>query len=315
MTTTAHTAQSLETLELGELRKIFTASTGLGCGVRKPATLIKAILDTQAKATSGADTHATDDQEPEPEVVDTDTLDIDGDSQKVEVVDDGSTAGDPDPEATDPEATATDLDTAVIAPEPIEATTVEPAVPVKVKVTGTGAHTGSTLLCDLLTSTGTFAVVQVLGKEVRFRVSTGEPVRMKKSWQTAGWVLDTDSLPEMTEPSVEELAEMPSRDLSNAQLRMVYTHVSGRTTSSTSRTYLLARVKAAKAGSLPQGTRRAKSGEPVKVIPVGMPVPTVEALDGAWRRAGFKNRISFIRQALSKLLVELGEDEVAKLVV
>jgi len=184
---------------------------------------------------------------------------------------------------------------------------------VKVRVLGTGSNIGSTLLCDLLSCTGVIAVVQVLGSEVRFRVADGSPCRVRKSWASAGWVLDVTTLPEMAEPSVDELAETPTH-LSVQQLQQVYEHLSGRQSTSTNRTYLLARIKAAKDGTLPSGTRRAKSGEPVKVLPLGMPVSVVEAMDAAWKRNGFPSRIAFIRQALSETLRAEGEDEVAEMI-
>ncbi len=186
--------------------------------------------------------------------------------------------------------------------------------PTKVNVVGTGSNKGSSLLCELVSHRGTVAVVQVLGSEVRFRVSTGESVRTRKSWQTAGWMLDVTTLPEMKEPTMEQLMEAKSADLSLAQLRDLYQFLSGRSTSSNSRTYLTQRVRLAREGRLPAGTRRARGGEPVRVVPVGMPVPTEEALDAAWRRLGYASRISFIRSALSEKLQAEGEDAVAEMV-
>jgi len=269
-----YTRDDLTALDLTDLRRVFTQVTKLGPGTRKPATIITAILDAQAESTPQAD-----DQ------------------------DDDHDQDDRDPEGSTVDSTAT----ADQAPE------ADPE-PTKVKVTGTGAHTGSTLLCELVSFTGTIAVVNVLGSEVRFITGSGEAVRSRKSWQTAGWQLDLASLPSMPEPSIEELSELPARDLSIQQLQQVYQHLSGRSTTSESRTYLLARIKAAKAGSLPTGTRRSRSGEPMKVLPLGMPESVVEALDKAWRRLGFKSRVEFLRQAIHDKLQAEGEDAVAELV-
>jgi len=288
-TTTIYSREDLEALGLGELRKVFVAVTGLGPGTRKPVTLTSAILKQQQEQ-GDQDTDNTGNA-PETSVV---TTDDDATVNKVVEL---------EPEVNVPTMNDDDQH----QPEP---TATEPT---KVKVIGTGAHTGSTLLCDLVSHTGTVATVQVLGKEVRFRADSGEPVRMKKSWQAAGWVLDTDSLPKMEALSVEQLSKAKPADLSLAQLQQVYEHLSGRQTTSTSRTFLSARIRAAKAGTLPQGTRRARSGEPVKVLPVAMAVSVVEKMDAAWKRQGFYSRISFIRTALSKLLKELGEDDVAEL--
>jgi len=305
MTTAIHTKESLSSLDLTDLRKVFVQATGLGPGTRRPATMVAAIIAAQAEAASG-----NDDQSDEPEVVvdtgDTEDGNQDNDTQ---ATDDGQ-----EPEVVETsEATATVL--APEATEPEATVEPEPVAPIKVKVVGTGAHTGSTLLCDIVAFTGIIATVLVLGKEIRFHADSGEPVRMKKSWQSAGWVVDTNSLPERDAPTPTEMAQMPVRDLSLDQLRELFAGLTGRTTTSTSRTYLLARIKAAKNGTLPTGTRRARSGEPCKVIPVAMAVSTVEALDAAWRRCGYGNRISFIRDALKAKLVELGEDEVAELVL
>ena len=130
-------------------------------------------------------------------------------------------------------------------------------------------------MCDLLSHTGAMARVQVLGREIRFRVEDGIPCRVPKAWGSGGWVLDLTTLPEMVEPTVEELCSMKPADLTTTQLQVLYTHLSGRTSESTSRTYLSNRVRAAKNGTLPSGTRRSRSGEPQKVLPVAMPVSTV----------------------------------------
>jgi len=299
MTTTVHTADSLAALDLGELRRVFSQATGLGCGTRRPETLARAILEHQAEAANGDDDKDSDtDQEPRDATVDT---------SEREAVDNDDLEDEPEQvtEAVGSNEHETDDDQETEAQHP---------EPTKVKVVGTGNNTGSTLVCDIVSSTGVIAVVKVLGKEVRFRTASGEPVRQKKSWQTAGWVLDTDSLPNLPEPTIEELAEMPTRDLSLAQLQQVYAHLSGRTSDSTSRTYLTNRIRLAKNGKLPRGTRRSHGGEAMKVIPVAMAVSVVEKMDEAWRKHGFPSRISFIRAALAKLLVELGEDEVAVLI-
>ena len=213
--------------------------------------------------------------------------------------------GDDDQERGDSSQESTEQE-----PEP------EPEVtePIKVKVNGTGDNTGSTLLCDLVSTTGTIVVVKVLGKEVRFRIQDGQSVRARKSWASAGWLLDVATLPEMKELSVEQLSEQKPADLSLAQLRDLYLGLSGRSTTSESRTYLTQRVRLAREGRLPAGTRRTRSGEPTKVLPVSMPVSTVEALDEAWRRLGFPSRIAFIRRAISEKLQAEGEDEVAEMI-
>lgn len=283
MTTKPLTREHLASLDLGELRRTFSKSTGLGPGTRKQTTLIEGILAAQTEAAPGDDDWE-DDQDDDKGV------------QKPE----GTTEA-----SSDSEGTTTD-----------QGPQNDPAPePTKVKVSGTGAHAGSTLLCDLLSSTGVIATVRVLGSDVRFRASSGEPVRVRKSWASAGWVLDTDSLPEMMNPTIEELVEHKPADLSVDQLRAVYKHLSGRPSTSESRTYLCNRIRMARQGTLPSGTRRSRSGEPQKVLPVAMAVSVVEALDEAWRRNGYGSRIAFIREAIVEKLVELGEGDVAELVL
>lgn len=278
MTTDAtYSRNDLEALSLGDLRKVFAAVTGLGPGTRKPATMIAAILDAQAEVSANED-----DQEPE----DSATVTA---SQEPTTFPDGSN-DDQEPQGD------------------------QEHEPVKVKVSGTGSNEGSVLLCDLVSFTGTVAVVRVLGTEVGFRADSGEPIRQKKTWASAGWLLDVATLPEMKELTVEQLSEQKPTDLSLAQLRDLYLGLSGRSTTSESRTYLTQRVRLAREGRLPAGTRRTRSGEPTKVLPVSMPVSTVEALDEAWRRLGFPSRIAFIRRAISEKLQAEGEDEVAEMI-
>ena len=336
MTTKLFTQDDLEALDLGELRRLFSKSTGLGCGVRKPSTLIKAIIAAQTKANDGSDTEG---EEPEL-VVDSDTLDAENGNQDGEVAVDTDTQATVDTEDSEHEVAvdtatgdtgtddasqeaevvddeATMVDTAAIATEPevTTATSQEPVAPIKVKVVGTGNNTGSTLVCDLASRTGSVATVSVLGKEIRFRVEDGIPTRVPKAWGSGGWQLDIESLPPVVEPTVAEMVQMRSRDLTIEQLQQVFEHLSGRETTSTTRVYLCNQVRLAMAGTLPQGTRRIRSGEPQKVVPVAMPVATVEKLDAAWRRNGYGSRIAFIRTALSEKLLAEGEDEVAKLVL
>ena len=322
MTTTAHTTDTLSTLDIKELRKIFTAITKLGPGTRKPATLIKAIINAQADAAPGSDTEGdepepevvdtntegTDDgnQEPEPElVVGTDPQGTDDASQEAEVVDDGATVDNDDQEATEPEVTADQEPTT--EPEP------QHPAPAKVRVVGTGSMEGSTLVCDLLSLSSLIAEVQVMTDRIRFRVDDGEPVRTKKAWGSGGWRLDVSTLPEVPEPTIEDAAVSASA-LSVRQLQEIYEKVVQRPTKSSNRGYLAWRIREASKGRLPTSTRRSRSGEPTRVVPVAMAVSTVEALDAAWKRNGFSTRIAFIRDALSEKLVGLGEDEVAEMI-
>lgn len=48
------------------------------------------------------------------------------------------------------------------------------------------------------------------------------------------------------------------------------------------------------------------------VLPLRMAEPDVEAIDGAWKRLGFKSRMAFIREAMGAMLEARGEGEAAK---
>lgn len=188
-----------------------------------------------------------------------------------------------------------------------------PDEPAKVRVVGTGSLQGSTLLCDIISHSGTVATVKVFEQGVRFRADDGLPCRSRKTWKGGGWKLEVNSLPEMAEPTPAELAEMPTRDLSVAQLQVVYEHFSGRTSDSTSRIYLANRIRLAREGKLPTGSRRSRNGEPCKVIPVGLPASTVKRVDEIWRKHDYSSRNAFIRAAMGEKLEALGESEVAAL--
>ena len=306
MTTTAHTAESLEARTNADIRSLYLQVIGKKAVAKSRQFMIAAII--AAQATSGTD--STNDQDSEPRVVDTDTQATDDDSQEPVVVNEATVEPDTDQDATmvDPDATE---------PEVTEATSQEPVAPTKVRVVGTGGNHGSVLLCDLASRTGAMARVQVLGKMIRFHADSGIPCRVPKAWGSGGWQLDIESLPPVVEPTVAEMIGMRSRDLTIEQLQQVFEHLSGRETTSTTRTYLCNMVRLAKAGTLPTGSgRRSRgTGKPLKVLPVGLPVSVVVAMDAAWKRLGYGSRISFIRDALKAKLSELGEDEVAEMVL
>jgi hypothetical protein len=229
-------------------------------------------------------------------------------AQTLTVADDVKASTEP---VAEPVEEATNTDSEVVA----VATTTEDEPPIRVKVIGTGSLVGSTLACDLLHLSATTATVSVLGQKVDFRTSDGEPVRARKGWATGGWRLDVSTLPEVREPTIEDLLQTPFRYLSVADLQKVYAHLLKRPTASTNRGYLTWVISEAKAGRVRSGGTRQRrgSGEAIKTVPLCLPVSTVGALDEAWKRCGYVSRIAFIRQAIGDILSLKGEAEVAKL--
>ena len=106
------------------------------------------------------------------------------------------------------------------------------------------------------------------------------------------------------------------RDMTTDELRQLYVQEVGRPTGSDNRAYLIWKINEARKGRVPVGPvqRQAKRDADVKmmVLPLRMAEPDVEAIDGAWKRLGFKSRMAFIREAMGLALEARGEGEAAK---
>jgi hypothetical protein len=91
--------------------------------------------------------------------------------------------------------------------------------------------------------------------------------------------------------------------------------VVGRPTGSTSKPYLVWKIREAQKGRIPRGPRKNAHREGVrfKVLPVRMEAAAVDKLDEAWRSRGIKNRMEFLRGALGRHLKELGAEDAAAL--
>ena len=103
------------------------------------------------------------------------------------------------------------------------------------------------------------------------------------------------------------------------ELRALYIQEIGRPTGSTHRRYLIWKISEGRKGRITLGPIErpdpAESGMSHRILPLRMPVETVDALDDAWRRHGFKSRMEFLRRAVDGLLKGLGEAEVAERVL
>ena len=109
----------------------------------------------------------------------------------------------------------------------------------------------------------------------------------------------------------------PLTAMTTEELHAEYTRVVGRPTGSDHRGYLIWKIREALKGRVTVGAveRVARQeGVEVKVLPLRMEAPAVEALDGAWERLGYPSRMAFLREAMSGLLAAKGEGEAAKLV-
>ena len=120
-------------------------------------------------------------------------------------------------------------------------------------------------------------------------------------------------------PAIESAGEIADdtnlSKLDVPALQVRYREVSGRATTSTSRNYLLYRLREAQKGRIPVGPRprHQKAGDAVMVLPLRMEADLVDKLDEAWRRLGLRNRMDLFRRSLRSYLASIGEADVAAL--
>jgi hypothetical protein len=99
------------------------------------------------------------------------------------------------------------------------------------------------------------------------------------------------------------------------ELQARYLDVVGRHSGSTSKPYLVWKIRQAQKGRIPVGPRKSvrKEGATFRVLPLRMESDLVDKLDEAWRRHGLKNRTDLFRKSLHVFLQSAGENEVAAL--
>ena len=120
-----------------------------------------------------------------------------------------------------------------------------------------------------------------------------------------------DAAPEPTEaPQETRLSK-----LTVEELQKLYAEVIQRETSSTSKAYLVWKIRQAQKGRIPVGprTRRASATGPCRVLPLRMEVELVEQLDEARQRLGLSSRMELFRRSLHAFLLEAGEVRVAEM--
>ena len=109
--------------------------------------------------------------------------------------------------------------------------------------------------------------------------------------------------------------DTPLTKLTVEELRQRYVEVIQRPTSSSSKSYLVWKLREAAKGRIPIGPRKRVTREPgsVKVLPLRMDAELVTQLDEARERLGLQSRMDLLRRAIHAFLDEHGEAEVAAL--
>jgi hypothetical protein len=103
------------------------------------------------------------------------------------------------------------------------------------------------------------------------------------------------------------------KDLDVPALQALYAEKVGRPTQSAERTYLIWKIRCAENGTIPTGpsTRAIFGGAPTTAVTVKLGVFFLEDLDTAAKEDGFKSRLGYIRDLLSKGLQVRGRTELA----
>jgi hypothetical protein len=139
-----------------------------------------------------------------------------------------------------------------------------------------------------------------------------EALQAKADVEAAGPVAKTATTG-AAKPDGPATEKLTSLDVTELQAR--YLEVVGRPSGSTSKAYLVWKIREARKGRVPIGPRRnaRREGVTFKVLPLRMEVAVVDKLDEAWRSRGIKNRTELFRGALGHYLKHLGAEEAAAL--
>jgi hypothetical protein len=271
-----HTETTLKTLSLPELWALYTEATGKTTKAPNKKFLVRSILEAQAEA---APTKAAA-------------------KKPVKSSRRSKKAAEPMPEpATDngPWSGATTIadrvdhvrgiaDVAII-----DTLLAEPDVQARVKTELAAQRQALSKVVDAATDAGQLRAL--LGnRQAHTRPGVGQAIR--------------DALAAL---GADVGADRALGDLSVEELRVVYEAEVGRPTSSEHRGYLVWKIREARKGRIPVGEVTRTRGEPgaeYKVLPLRMEVGEVEALDAAWRAAGFSSRAAFVREAISAKIAE-----------
>ncbi len=127
---------------------------------------------------------------------------------------------------------------------------------------------------------------------------------------------DSTASPAQVDPAGAVSPALPNLSkLDVPALQARYFEVIGRATTSTSRNYLINRLREAQKDRAPSSPRQRhqKAGDAVMVLPLRMEADLVDKLDATWRRLGLRNRMDLFRRSLSSYLASVGENDVAAL--
>lgn len=103
------------------------------------------------------------------------------------------------------------------------------------------------------------------------------------------------------------------------ELQTAYASTVGRPTGSENRAYLQWKIREAEKGRVPVGPREdrkrknARADDTMQILPLRASSQQVQALDTAWKSAGLKSRMHFLRAAIKRELKRLGAPEAAEL--
>ncbi len=109
------------------------------------------------------------------------------------------------------------------------------------------------------------------------------------------------------------------RTMTVPELREAYVAIVGRPTESTDRNYLIWKIREAEKGRVPVGPREdrkrknTRADDTMQILPLRASSQQVQALDLAWKSAGLKSRMHFLRAAIKRELKRLGAPEAAEL--
>jgi len=134
--------------------------------------------------------------------------------------------------------------------------------------------------------------------------------------------VSTESVPTPTPttPPAEAAASAPQprgrfAAMSVDELKAKYLEVVGRPTGSSSKAYIVWKIREAEKGRVPVGPRKKRQGKggplDVRILPVRLEAAVVDKMDEAWRTRGIRNRMDFFRRALGHFLTHLGAREAA----
>ena len=92
--------------------------------------------------------------------------------------------------------------------------------------------------------------------------------------------------------------------------------VVGRPSGSSSKPYLVWKIREAEKGHVPVGPRatRRRESEPtdMRILPLRLEAGVVDKMDDAWRERDIPNRMEFFRRALGHYLKHLGATDAAR---